>query len=152
MMATVVTVQDRIYAINQTISEVTAERYFPESQDSARLPLLTCLPGRKVYKKGRGAQSSLGTREHRLLLIVEAWMAGIPTQSAQEAAEILIDAIEDAYLCRPRLELNGGDPLDGVTDVTLGGDSGLIPFGELWVAVEWPLSITTRKTFDYAGT
>jgi len=150
-MATVTTVQDRICAINQTISDVNAERYFPENPDSARMPLLTCLPGRNVNQKGRGTNSNLGTREYRLLLIVEAWMAGIPTESAQADAETLIDAIEDAYLCRPRLELNGGDPLDGVTAVTLGGDSGLIPFGELWVAVEWPLSITTRKTFDYAG-
>ena len=138
-------IMDRLHAINGTISGVKARRTFPQHLDAAALPLLVCLPGRSTRNSGRiGAGQDEQTRVFRLLLVVEAWMAGIPTESAQRKAETLIDAVTAAYLARPRLELDGA-LLDGVTRVTLGEDSGIIAFGER-AAVEFPLTITYVKT------
>lgn len=141
----VTTIMDRLYAINGTIAGVKARRTFPQHLDAAALPLLVCVPGRSTRNTGRiGAGQDEQTRVFRLLLVVEAWMAGMPTESAQRKAESLIDAVGAAYLGRPRLELNG-DPLEGVTRVTLGEDSGIIAFGER-AAVEFPLMVTYIKT------
>lgn len=138
---TVASIADRIYAINGTISGVKARRTFPQHIDAASLPLLICLPGRSERNTARtGAGRDEQTRTFRLILIVESWAAGIPTESAQKRAESLIDTVAAAYLARPRLELDGA-PLDGVTRVTLGGDSGIIAYGER-AAVEFPLAIT----------
>ncbi len=135
------TIADRIYAINGTISGVKARRTFPQHIDGAALPLLVCLPGRSTRNTARvGAGRDEQTRVFRLILVVESWLAGIPTESAQKRAESLIDTLAAAYLARPRLELDG-DPLDGVTRVTLGEDSGIIAFGER-AAVEFPLNVT----------
>lgn len=137
----VTAIMDRLHAINGTISGVKARRTFPQHLNAAALPLLVCLPGRSTRNSGRlGAGHDEQTRVFRLLLVVEAWMAGIPTESAQRKAESLIDAVTAAYLARPRLELEG-DPLNGVTRVTLGEDSGIVAFGER-AAVEFPLAIT----------
>ncbi len=134
-------IMDRIHAINGTISGVKARRTFPQHLDAAALPLLVCLPGRSTRNPARiGAGQDEQTRVFRLLLVVEAWMAGIPTESAQRKAESLIEAVAAAYLTRPRLELDG-DPLDGVTRVTLSEDSGITAFGER-AAVEFPLAVT----------
>ncbi len=141
----VTAIMDRIHAINGTITGVKARRTFPQQFDAAALPLLVCLPGRSTRATGRiGAGQDEQTRVFRLLLVVEAWMAGIPTETAQRKAESLIDAVSSAYLARPRLELNGA-PLDGVTRVMLGEDSGIIAFGER-AAVEFPLMVTYVKT------
>jgi hypothetical protein len=135
----VTAIADRIYAINGTISGVKAQRTFPQRFDM--LPLLVCLPGRSTRDSARiGAGRDEQTRVFRLLLVVEAWMAGIPTESAQKRAESLIDTVTAAYLARPRLELDGA-PLDGVTRVSVGGDSGIIAFAGR-AAVEFPLTIT----------
>lgn len=140
----VTAIADRIYAINGTISGVKARRTFPQHLDSAGMPLLVCLPGRSTRNTARiGAGRDEQTRVFRLLLLVESWMAGIPTESAQKRAESLIDAVAAAYLARPRLELDG-QPLDGVTRVALGEDSGIIALmGK--AAVEFPLTITYIK-------
>lgn len=142
---TVTVIADRIYAINGTISGVKARRTFPQHLDAAALPLLVCLPGRSSRETERiGAGRDEQTRVFRLMLVVEAWLAGIPTESAQKRAESLIDVVQAAYLARPRLELDG-EPLDGVTRVTLDEDSGIIAFGER-AAVEFPLTVTYVKT------
>ncbi len=141
----VTAIMDRLHAINGTISGVKARRTFPQHLNAAALPLLVCLPGRSTRNSGRlGAGHDEQTRVFRLLLVVEAWMAGIPTESAQRKAESLIDAVTAAYLARPRLELDGV-PLDGVTRVTLGEDSGIVAFGER-AAVEFPLMVTYVTT------
>lgn len=147
-MTTVTLIQDRIYAINLTVAAVNASRTFKGAPDSAELPMLTCLVGkgtRNVNQVGIGQPADAQTRTFRLLLLVEAWMSGIPTETAQLAAEELIDTIQEAYLRRPRLELGDDDPLDGVSQVRLQEDSGIIAFGPL-AAIEFPLMITYRKT------
>jgi len=142
---TVTSIADRIHAINGTISGVKARRTFPQHIDAASLPLLVCLPGRSERSTARiGAGRDEQTRLFRLILIVDSWQAGIPTESAQKRAESLIDAVAAAYLARPRLELDGV-PLDGVTRVTLGGDSGIIAYGDR-AAVEFPLAVTYVNT------
>lgn len=145
MSSMVTLIQERLYEINRSIAEVTAARVFSGQPDSAVLPLLFSLPGRSTRNVQRiGAERDEQTRTFRLMLVVEAWMAGFPTESAAISAEELIDTIQAVYLARRRLELDG-EPLDGVSSALLGEDSGIIPFGP-YAAVEFPLQITYITT------
>lgn len=144
MSAIVTSIQGRLYAVNQTITGVNAVRVFHGQPDSAMLPLIFSVPGRSSRNTSQiGAQRDEQTRIFRLILVVEAWMAGFPTESAQLTAETLLDTIQEAYLTRPRLELND-EPLDAVSRVLLPDDTGIIPFGP-YAAVEYPLAITYHK-------
>ena len=144
MSAVVTSIQGRLYAINQTITGVNAMRVFHGQPDSAMLPLIFSVPGRSSRNTSQiGAQRDEQTRIFRLILVVEAWMAGFPTETAQLSAETLIDTIQEAYLTRPRLELND-EPLDAVSRVLLPDDTGIVPFGP-YAAVEYPLAITYHK-------
>lgn len=146
-MGMVTNIQDRIYAINLTLADVTAARTLNAQPDNALLPLLTCLPGRSgrnAAQEPLGATTAAQTRQFRLLLLVQAWMSGYPVESAQLAAESLIDAIQSAYWSRPRLELDNA-PLDSVSKVVLSEDTGIIAFGQ-YAAVEFPLAVTYRIT------
>lgn len=147
-MTTVTLIQDRLYAINQTIADVNARRTFPQEIAPAMLPLLVTLPGRSTRQSTRvGFGDDEQTRTFRLIVVVEAWMAGIPTESAQLLAETLMDTIQDEYLSRPRLEL-AGEALADVTRVVLGDDSGIIPFSTKFAAVEFPLAVTYLKSIQ----
>lgn len=144
MSAVVSSIQGRLYAINQTITGVNAVRVFNGQPDSAMLPLIFSVPGRSSRNTSQiGAQRDEQTRIFRLILVVEAWMAGFPTETAQLSAETLIDTIQEAYLTRPRLELDDA-PLDAVSRVLLPDDTGIVPFGP-YAAVEYPLAITYHK-------
>lgn len=144
MSAVVSSIQGRLYAINQTITGVNALRVFNGQPDSAMLPLIFSVPGRSTRATAQiGAQRDEQTRIFRLILVVEAWMAGFPTETAQLSAETLIDTIQEAYLTRPRLELDDA-PLDAVSRVLLPDDTGIVPFGP-YAAVEYPLAITYHK-------
>jgi hypothetical protein len=143
-MTTVTQIADRLEAINATIGGVRARRTFPPRLDSAMLPVLVALPGHSERDEARlGAGYDRQTRAFRLVLIAGAWMSGLPTESAQRKAETLIDAVQAAYLARPRLELDGV-PLDGVLRVTFDSDSGIVPLGE-YAAVEFHLTVTYLK-------
>lgn len=144
MSAVVTSIQGRLYAINQTLTGVNAVRVFHGQPDSAMLPLIFSVPGRSSRNTSQiGAQRDEQTRIFRLILVAEAWMAGFPTETAQLSAETLIDTIQEAYLTRPRLELND-EPLDAVSRVLLPDDTGIVPFGP-YAAVEYPLAITYHK-------
>lgn len=144
----ITTVLDRMHSINGTISGVKAKRYFPEGLDSAKLPCLVPLFGRVISVAASSKTWAHVTREYTQYLIVEAWMAGLPTESASADAETLTDAINAAYFARPRLELDGSTPLATVKEITVQPDSGLAALAEgIPVAiVRFPIYVTTVET------
>lgn len=154
MTVSVKLVQERLYAINQTIPAVTvdsrsmsitAHRYFPQGADSSLFPYLFTLPERRFQDNATsGFHINRNTRQYRLYLVVEAWGGGIPTQTGQTQAEAFIDSIPAVYLQAPLLELAYA-PLDGVLATALTEDTGIIAFGpELQLAaVQFVLSVTT---------
>lgn len=152
--ATVTLIGDRIYAINQTISGVNSSRYFPQNfADSGLHPLLVGVPGAFTREPNLPFLEDGGDRVWSLVLIVEAWMAGIPSETAQRDAEALIETVRDAYLSRPLLRLNGAD-LDGVIRSEIGDDTGIIPFPDMpeLCMVRFPLTVETYKSFTIATT
>lgn len=149
--ATISLTGDRLHAIHQTITGVKARRYFPSNYtDSALHPLLYPTWGQaQHYVPGAGSQQYAGERSWELVLIVGAWLNGLPTESISHDAETITERIIDAYITRPKLELVGTS-LDGVERAELQTDSGLIPFAEdqAYACVRFPLLITTRKIFS----
>ena len=152
--ATVPRIGDRIHAINSLLAvpgfTVKTRRYWPQNfKDSALHPLLTAIPGSLSIAPDLPLQELGGERTWNLYLVVEAWMAGIPSETAQKAAEALTDPIHRLYKSRPLLRLDDNG-LDGVLGAELGEDTGLIPFPgvpELCL-VRFPLTVTTRATVD----
>ena len=151
--ATVTLIGDRLYAINAAISGVKARRYFPEDYtQSAMHPLLIALPGAMTPSYDNvGANDDQHTQTFEIILLVKAFLAGIPTQSAQTDAETLMDTVYDTYRARPLLE-HGGAALDGVIQTRMSGHGGIEPFGEdvILCMVRFPILITTLKTFAFA--
>lgn len=153
-------VQDRLYAINQTIPAVTVDshsytinavRYFPQGSDSSLFPYLFSLPERRFQDNATsGVAIDRHTRQYRLYLVVESWGGGIPTETGQRQAEAFIDAVPDIYLACPHLEL-AHVALDGVIDSRLTEDTGIIAFGpELQLAaIQYVLSVTTINPYSY---
>lgn len=152
--ATIVLVADRLHAIHQTISGVTASRYFPRNFDSAVLPLVTAVPGRRVRDtESVGRREDLSVRTWDVVLFVDNWMGGLPTETAQADTETLMDTLSDTYLARPLLELNGAS-LPGVLSAVLTEDTGVLTLeGDNAIAlVRFSLVITTLKQFEFATT
>lgn len=141
--ATVKLIGDRLYAIHQAIGGgLHAERYFPQAFESAQLPLLLFQWGAKQPIPS-GAAVVHASRLWTLTLYAGAWMAGLPSQSAQVSAETWVDVIELTYAARPRLELDGA-PLDGVfSTAVVAPDNGLEDSGDGFAIVRWSLAITT---------
>jgi hypothetical protein len=153
MSSLTVDVADRLHAIHGTMVGVTAERYFPERIDTAMLPLITAMAGRRTFAQG-AARVEHSVRLWTLMLICGAWIAGLPTATAQANAESLIDVVTDAYRSRPRLELVGMSPLGGVVRARLLDDGGIesLENGANGLAVvRWTLEVTTHVTFAYAS-
>ena len=150
--ATLALIGDRLHAIHQTVSGAKARRYFPTNyHESALHPLLYFTWGAaQHFVPGAGAQQYSGERTWEVVLIVGAFLAGLPTESVSQSAETMNERIIDAYITRPKLELAGA-ALDGVERVELQTDSGLIPFAEdpTLACVRFPLLITTRKIFSF---
>lgn len=152
--ATIPRIGDRIYAINNLLDvpgvTVTTARFWPENfRDSGRHPLLVAVHGTFSIAPDLPLQEWGGDRTWNLYLIVEAWLAGVPSESAQKAAEALTEPIHQLYRTRPLLRLNDNG-LDGVIGAEMGEDTGLIPFPgvpELCL-VRFPLTVTTRATVD----
>lgn len=142
-------VGDRLHEINQTIDGVAAYRYFPTSFDGARLPFIVPLVGGETKRTlAAGGQAFSADRNWTLFLIIGAWSSKIPTQSVSQEAERLIDAVIEAYIARPRLEYDGA-PLDWVERSELASDDGIFPYENDYAALRFPLTVTTRRTFNY---
>jgi len=152
--ATTPLIGDRIYAINNLLDvpgfTVKTRRYWPNNFTNGGMhPLLVAVPGGFTLAGDLPLEEHGGDRTWSLYLVVEAWMKGIPSESAQKAAEALIDPIHALYKARPLLRLNDNG-LDGVIGAEMGEDTGIIPFPgvpELCL-VRFPLVITTRATID----
>lgn len=131
-MATVPLIGNRLHAINQllTVSGYTihTRRYFPAEITYAMLPLLVpTWGGQGISVPQAGAGQFSGGRVWSIVLYAGEWMMGYPSESAQAAAEAVIDPLIALYVARPLLELDGVTPyrLDGVSQVELQEDSGL---------------------------
>lgn len=96
-------VLDRLYAINQTISGISASRYYPAQK---RQNLITAIPGPGNHSFERYGVGNLHTaRNYSLILWVRNFLSGAIGATAQREAEGLIDVIVYEYWQRPRLEL-----------------------------------------------
>lgn len=146
--ATPAVILDRLHAINQTIGgNVKSTRYFPQSLDGAKLPLLCAIPGQNARSSNHTNQK-VSTRDYLLLGFVGDFLQGLPTQTAQANAEALIPLVENCYDPRNRLQLAAGDPgLDNINSAELRLDSGIIDYqGTGMAAVIWTLTITSQRT------
>ena len=153
--ATVVQILDRLYAINQLIPGINkALRYFPEDPKTAWFPVITAIPGRATHTPA-GESLVQSARVFLLLLWAESFTRGIMTQSAQAAAEPLIDAVLDTYWARPRLELileGRLVPLDGVIDATsIDEDTAIISDPRALATITFSLTVTTEHTVNRLG-
>lgn len=120
---------DRLHAIHQTESRITACRYFPQSLSRLQLPLLVPLPGAAVYEK-EGTHAWLIRRVFNLYAAIGDWSAGVPTETAQRNGEMMFAVIQDLYLFNDRLRI-GNQPkgLNGVVSAGLRSDVGLVDRG-----------------------
>lgn len=143
-------IRERIHDINSTITTraLTAEKYYPTNFDSWRIPFITPLLGAETKAvQIAGAEQFSGVRVWTLLMICGAWLEGQPSESAQETADDLIDAVTECYIARPRLEFDG-QALRWVERAELGSDDGLFDYGG-FAALRFPLAITARRSFTY---
>lgn len=155
---TVKDVQDRLYAIHQTIPTPSgaahalhAVRYFPQNPTSAQFPLVFSLPEQATDDN---AQSGIGldriARRYRIYLAVESWGGGVPTETGQAQAEIYIDAFRPVYKAARRLEL-AHVALDGVIDSILIQDTGIITWEPIQLAtIQYVLTVTTINSYTPA--
>jgi hypothetical protein len=66
-----------------------------------------------------------------------------------DSAELMIERVSDAYLARPRLELNNA-ALEGVVRAELTGDDGIGAYSDEIAVIRFTIQVVTRKTFEYA--
>lgn len=145
-------VLDRLYAINQTITGVSASRYYPQTK---REKLITALPGPARHESERyGVENVHTIRNYTLVLWVRNFLSGAIGTTAQREAESLIDTIAYEYWQRPRLELaiqnEAGvtvwEPLDVVMqDARITADASIAVEDDLAV-VRYTLPIETVVT------
>lgn len=156
-MATVKLIGDRLHAINQllTVSGYTihTRRYYPTEITTNLMPLLVPTWGRQaIAVPDAGAGQFQGARLWEIELYAGQWMMGYPSESAQKAAEAIVDPLIALYAARPRLELNSAThALDGVLLTEMQEDSGLVsdPTGTFAV-VRLPILIQAHFSFSYA--
>lgn len=142
-MADEKTTLDRIHTINDSISGLRSSRYFPTNLDTARLPLATCVPSAARYNGGRGEARRNIVRDYRLIVWVGSFTMGLPTQSAQEAAEALFPLIREAYHERPRLEYYDSGVIN-TEYAELTEDTGITEWpGTTLAAIVFTLSVTS---------
>lgn len=141
---TVAAACDRFYAINQTISGVHAERYFPQNFDSAKWPLVTVVPGNNTRRSISSNQRE-NLRDYLLIGIVGDFSAGLPTKTAQANAEALINLVETTYDPLNTLQLSGVG-LASVIDVLYRGDTGIIQYpGTNLAAVIFTFAVKSQR-------
>lgn len=125
--ANVVSICDRLHLLHQqNLSGVTASRYWPQNTDTARLPLIVPVP-REATRRRVAEGIKEVTRTFGLVCLVGKWEGGIPTQSAQSLAEGLMEAIEDVYDGRDRLQVTAANPqrFDNLDSAQLADDVGI---------------------------
>lgn len=143
---TVTTVLDRMHLINQLVSGAYAARYFDANQ-TQMTPTLVPYLGRRTRNVEAGARIDLSTRQFSVLCFVNM-VAGIPSQSGMDTAELMIERVSDAYLARPRLELNGA-ALEGVVRAELTEDGGIEAYADEIAVIRFTIQVVTRKAFTY---
>lgn len=156
-MIDVSTVLDRLYAINQTLTDINAARYYPRDL-SGKAPLVIALPqGRATYDQAYGLPNIQMVRPYVLILYAGNFDAGVPTVSAQKAAERLMNDLPRLYFARPRLELAETNdagvtvykPLTGVSETSLQADDGLTYDQRSGMAVvRFTLQVKTEDTIE----
>lgn len=118
----------RFYDINRTDARISASRYWPQSLDRLRLPLVTVLVGTATYQK-EGTGLLLVRRNFNLHAAVGSWSGGVLAETAQQNSELLCAVIRDLYAFdRERLQLDW-KALNGVVKAELLNDVGLIDRG-----------------------
>ena len=144
---TVTTVLDRMHEINQLVSGAKARRYFDANQ-TQMTPTLVPYLGARTRNLEAGSHVDLSTRQFQVLCFVNM-IAGLPSQSGMDSAELMIERVSDAYLARPRLELNNA-ALEGVVRAELTGDDGIGAYSDEIAVIRFTIQVVTRKTFEYA--
>lgn len=126
--ASVADVLDRMHAINQTLTNLNAVRYWPQVT-TGKTPLIVPVFGAAQHEGVTyGVENVRTTRNYLLILYIRPFTQGVPTKTAQMDSEALIDDILFAYWRRPRLESGTPPtPLAGIMeDIRITQDSGLV--------------------------
>src|SRR5690242_16810287 len=104
----IVSVGDRLHAINSTVTEWTAKRYWPTNYASSALwPLVVPLPSRRTTAQSprAGAELAHVTRLWSIIVITGTMMGGIPSETAQRNSEAALEILNDLYFSNPKLAL-----------------------------------------------
>ncbi len=143
---TVTTVLDRMHEINKLVTGAQARRYFDANQ-TQMTPTLVPYLDRRTRNLEAGSHVDLSTRAFVVLCFVNM-VAGIPSQSGMESAELMIERVSNVYLALPRLELDSA-ALEGVVRAELTGDGGIEAYQDEIAVVRFTIQVVTRKTFVY---
>lgn len=142
-------IRARLHAINQTISGVKSRAAYDTNIEQLAPVIVPVLGAMTRNVNVIGSEHAEEVRTYDLLLIVGAWNEALPSVSVQGVADRLVPLVHEAYLTRPRLELNG-TALDYVKSVKVNGDSGLTAIGD-YAAVRIPLTITYTTSYSLNG-
>lgn len=145
MTTLIETIGDRIHAINGTLTGIRAERYY-DTNTFQNPPVIVPTVGRVVQTERLWTQNRRITRQWNLTLFVWNINAALPSITAQKRAETYIEAVEDAYDVRDRLQLNEDIP-DWVMRAVLGDDSGIVVREDGLAVIEFPLLVTYDRIF-----
>lgn len=148
MSATVTTILDQMHTINQTVTtnSLNHARYF-SSNLLTRTPIVVPFYGSATYPDAPGTQRAQATEGFQIALYGGSLVEGIIGETAARATEPILEALADAYLTRPQLEV-AGVPLDGVTKCHLGSRI-VEPNEDNLLIVVFTVNITYRKTIAY---
>lgn len=127
--ASVEDVLDRLHAINQgALTNINAVRYWPQVT-TGKTPLIVPVVGTAQHEAVTyGSENVHTTRNYLLILYIRPFTQGVPSKTAQQDTEALIDDVLFTYWQRPRLEAgNPPSPLTGImADIRITQDSGLV--------------------------
>lgn len=149
---TIKQIGDRMNSINDTITgsvTLNAYRYHP-GLNAAKMPFV--IPAHRQFQHVAQGDAAPAFPLIRHTFQQEMWcgalLQGVPGESVVKIAEEFAQAMLDTYQPRPRLELNGGDPLDGLADsVDLQGAT-VTPVGD-YLVVRFQMIVSTHSQVTF---
>lgn len=145
---TIKQIGDRMNSINDTITgsvTLNAYRYHP-GLNTAKMPFV--IPAHRGFQHVAQGDEGNAFPLVRHTFQNEMWcgalLQGVPGQSVIVIAEEFTQAMLDAYQKRPRLELNGNDPLDGLADLIDLQGATVSPAGE-YLVVRFQIIVPTHS-------
>jgi hypothetical protein len=130
-MTTIISLLDRVHAINQLIDydKLTCYRYFPGT--NAKFPFIVPLLLGATYNPvgaayGGDEREIRSVRTVTLLIALTSPKTDVPMQTAMKAAESVIDPLLDVYYTHPYLEQDGQRLHELALPAAIGADTGIV--------------------------